>query len=72
MCAGEKRELTCPPHLAYGEQGSSTIPGNSTLVFEVELFKIQDVVLENTVIRKMEKCSRKTKIGDLLKMYISF
>jgi FK506-binding protein 9/10 len=68
MCVGEKIELTCPPHLAYGEHGTATIPGNSTLIFEVELVKIHDVVVENTVIRKMEKCPRKSKKGDILKM----
>ena len=39
MKKGEKAILTCKPDYAYGERGSPpTIPANSTLKFEVELF----------------------------------
>ena len=40
MKEGDKWELYIPPELAYGERGNRNIPGNSTLIFEVELLEI--------------------------------
>jgi FKBP-type peptidyl-prolyl cis-trans isomerase len=42
MRVGERRKLTVPPTLGYGELGNPpSIPGNATLVFDIELIGIQ-------------------------------
>ena len=41
MCIGDKRKLTIPPHMGYGNRGIGPIPGGATLIFEVELLGIE-------------------------------
>ncbi len=40
MSPGGKLKLFIPPNLAYGENGNARIPGNSLLLFDVELLEI--------------------------------
>jgi FKBP-type peptidyl-prolyl cis-trans isomerase len=41
MKEGGKRKLVVPAALGYGSNDYGPIPGNSTLIFEVELLKVQ-------------------------------
>ena len=40
MKVGEKRKLTIPPELAYGDRSTGKIPAKSTLKFDVEMIAI--------------------------------
>ena len=41
MRVGGKRKLIVPPELGYGSQTRGPVPGNSMLIFEIELVSIQ-------------------------------
>ncbi len=43
-CLWERRRITIPPHLGYGERGvGDTIPPNAVLVFYIRMIKIERV-----------------------------
>lgn len=47
MKEGAKFKFVIPPELAYGENDTPTIPANSTLIFEVELLKVEKPAAED-------------------------
>ncbi|KAM8967392.1 peptidyl-prolyl cis-trans isomerase FKBP14 [Pelodytes ibericus] len=42
MCVGEKRKLEVPSTLAYGKEGKGKIPGDSNLIFHIDLIEIRN------------------------------
>ena len=46
MPTGSKFKFTIPSELAYGERKTGSIPPNSTLIFEVELFSIEKAFID--------------------------
>lgn len=55
MCKGEKRKLTVPPNLGYGERGAgAVIPGGATLIFDTELIDIQDAPPQQNIFKQID------------------
>uniref|UniRef100_A0A2K6LJY8 peptidylprolyl isomerase n=1 Tax=Rhinopithecus bieti TaxID=61621 RepID=A0A2K6LJY8_RHIBE len=72
MCVGEKRIITIPPFLAYGEDGDGKdIPGQASLVFDVALLDLHNpkdsISIENKVVP--ENCERISQSGDFLRYH---
>ncbi|CAL1284906.1 unnamed protein product [Larinioides sclopetarius] len=40
MCEGEKRRLTIPPHLGYGDAGAGEMFVNACLFKSIEFFNV--------------------------------
>jgi len=67
VCIGEKRRITIPPHLAYGEQGAGKdVPGSAVLVFDIHVIDFHNpkdnVVVEVT--HFPEVCNETSAVND--------
>lgn len=72
VCIGERRTITIPPHLAYGEEGTgSKIPGSAVLVFDVHIIDFHNPsdTTKVTVTFKPEVCKKLSKKGDFVKYH---
>uniref|UniRef100_A0A8C2M6D4 peptidylprolyl isomerase n=1 Tax=Cricetulus griseus TaxID=10029 RepID=A0A8C2M6D4_CRIGR len=72
-CIGERRRITVPPHLAYGENGTGDkIPGSAVLIFDVHVIDFHnpsDPVEIKTLFRPPENCNETSKIGDFIRYH---
>ncbi|XP_046658124.1 FK506-binding protein 2-like isoform X2 [Daphnia pulicaria] len=58
MCIGEKRKLTIPAELGYGDKGAGNIiPGGATLLFDVELMGINQAPPPQNVFKQIDSDS---------------
>ncbi|KAL4617180.1 peptidyl-prolyl cis-trans isomerase FKBP9-like [Arapaima gigas] len=72
MCVGEKRIITMPPFLGYGENGDGDdIPGQASLVFDVVLLDLHNPKDSIAVEKQQvpESCPRKSKAGDYMRYH---
>uniref|UniRef100_W5N4P1 peptidylprolyl isomerase n=1 Tax=Lepisosteus oculatus TaxID=7918 RepID=W5N4P1_LEPOC len=69
VCIGERRRVTLPPHLAYGENGAGeSIPASAVLVFDIHVIDFHnpnDVVEIETTFRPPD-CNLTSASNDLV------
>ncbi|MEE6465667.1 hypothetical protein FKM82_006639 [Ascaphus truei] len=71
LCVGERRRVTIPPHLGYGEEGRGKIPGSAVLVFDIHVIDFHNTgdSVNITSQFKPSNCTVLSKKGDYLKYH---
>ncbi|KAK5884646.1 hypothetical protein CesoFtcFv8_018445 [Champsocephalus esox] len=69
LCIGEKRRITIPPHMAYGEEGVvDLIPGSAVLVFDIHVIDFHNTedTVDIKVTHKPQECTVTSEADDLI------
>ncbi|KAL3053386.1 hypothetical protein OYC64_005840 [Pagothenia borchgrevinki] len=69
LCIGEKKRITIPPHMAYGEEGVvDLIPGSAVLVFDIHVidFHNPEDTVDIKVTHKPQECTVTSEADDLI------
>ncbi|MCJ8745937.1 hypothetical protein PDJAM_G00136070 [Pangasius djambal] len=69
VCVGEKRHIIVPPHLAYGENGTSDlIPGSAVLIFDIHIIDFHNPKdsVDIHITHKPLQCNNTSTANDLV------
>ncbi|KAL2101745.1 hypothetical protein ACEWY4_003506 [Coilia grayii] len=71
VCAGERRRITLPPHLAYGKHGAGKeIPGSAVLVFDVHVVDFHNPADQVDIqVTQQLNCSQRSDLHDHLQYH---
>ncbi|KAM6978659.1 peptidyl-prolyl cis-trans isomerase FKBP7 [Tautogolabrus adspersus] len=70
MCVGEKRKITVPPSLAFGEKGKDPVPPNATVIFQVEVYSVTRGPRSMEAFGEMDRDKDKALTKDEVKEYL--